>query len=113
MMEDKYEKKSIEQRWRSFKKGSIYKILSNKFSVVTIAFLFIVLFFSDHSLINWGVNSIDVSRQERLIWQYNWDIKTVEDKLKELTSDRDSLEKFAREQYYFQERNEDVFIVIE
>ena len=39
------------------------------------------------------------------------DIQMLDDKLDELTSDKDSLEKFAREQYYFHKKGEDVFIV--
>jgi cell division protein FtsB len=40
-------------------------------------------------------------------------IKTDSRKLKELRTDRENLEKFAREQYYMKRDNEDIFIVVE
>lgn len=35
----------------------------------------------------------------------------LEEKLNELNSNRDSLEKFAREQYLFKKEDEDIFII--
>ena len=37
----------------------------------------------------------------------------LDKKIKELSYDRDSLEKFARENYYFHEKDEEIFIVRE
>lgn len=34
-------------------------------------------------------------------------------RLHELTTDRDNLEKYAREQYYMKKSNEDVYVIIE
>lgn len=40
-------------------------------------------------------------------------IATDSRKLKELRTDRENLEKFAREQYYMKRDNEDIFIVVD
>ena len=47
----------------------------------------------------------------RMIRKLNADIRTTDEKLRELDSDLDSLEKFAREQYFFHKENETVFVV--
>ena len=52
-------------------------------------------------------------RQERQIEYYNREIKSIDEKLQELSSNKDSLEKFAREQYYFHEEDEDLYIIEE
>lgn len=87
------------------------KVLTNKYFIVSFLFLVIVLFLDRNNLLRWGRDMITISRQEKAIRRYDKDIKQLDDRLQELTSDRDSLEKFAREQYYFQKKGEDVFIV--
>lgn len=43
---------------------------------------------------------------------YEKDIEEAKMRLQELMSGKEELEKFAREQYYMKEADEDVFIVI-
>ena len=52
-----------------------------------------------------------MSDQEIQKRYYKEAIKATEEKLNELSSNKDSLEKFAREQYLFKEIDEDIFIV--
>ena len=42
---------------------------------------------------------------------YRQAIKSTDERIKQLTSNKDTLEMFARENYYFLEDGEDVFIV--
>lgn len=44
---------------------------------------------------------------------YQDKIKSDSYKLQELRTDRENLEKFAREQYYMKKDDEDVFIVVD
>ena len=53
----------------------------------------------------------NVSEQNRQKEYYQELIRTTDEKLNELSSNRDSLEKFAREQYFFKEQDEEIFIV--
>jgi cell division protein FtsB len=53
----------------------------------------------------------DVAAQERQKNYYKESIRQTDEKLKELKSNKDSLEKFAREQYFFHEPDEDLFII--
>lgn len=87
------------------------KIITNKYFIVTFIFAVIVLFVDRNNLIRWAGDYIEVLRQERVMRQYTRDIDELDRKLDQLTSDRDSLEKFAREEYYFHREDEEVFIV--
>lgn len=92
-------------------KSRFVRIITNKYFIVTLLFAVIVLFVDRNNLISWAGDCITVMRQEKAIRQYTRDIEMLDGKLDELTSDKDSLEKFAREQYYFHREGEDVFIV--
>jgi cell division protein FtsB len=49
---------------------------------------------------------------QKEIAYYKSEIYTYRQQYKELFSDKDDLEKFAREQYQMKEENEDLFIII-
>ena len=87
------EQDSVKQKGHSRKK--LVKVLTNKYFIVTFIFAVIVLFVDRNNVIR----------------QYGRDIEELDRKLDQLTSDRDSLEKFAREEYYFHREDEEVFIV--
>jgi Septum formation initiator. len=87
------------------------KILKNKYFLVTLFFLVWILFFDSNNIIKWYTDINRVIDQERQKIYYREEIKKTDEKLKELSSNRDSLEKFAREQYYFHELDEDIYIV--
>lgn len=104
-------KSNIKERWNGLKEKPFWRVVLNKYFIITFLFLVYVLFIDKNNLIRWGRKYFDVVKQEQVMNQYQKDIKEVDDKLKELTSNRDSLEKFAREQYYFQNSDEEVFIL--
>lgn len=93
------------------RKKKVLRILANKYFIVSLAFVILVGFVDRNNIVRWCRDVLTVVRQERLIRQYRKDIDALDGKLRELSSDRDSLEKFAREQYYFQKEDEEVFIV--
>lgn len=108
---DNKPKLSFNEKWRALKEKKYFKVLINKYFIASFVFLIIIFFIDKNNLVNWGRNYYQVLQQEKLIRQYEEDIRNTDEKLKELTSDKDSLEKFAREQYFFQEKGEEVFIV--
>jgi len=89
----------------------LIKIISNKFFIAGTLFAVWVIFFDQSNLIEWGRAWIDVKHQEAEKLYYQEEIARTREKLRELQSNRDSLEKFAREQYYYLEDGEEVFIV--
>ncbi|MFA6335040.1 MAG: septum formation inhibitor [Bacteroidales bacterium] len=99
--------------WQRFLDSKILKIIKNKFLIVGVVFAVWITFFDGNSLIDWAKVILDINEQEEQKSYYKQEIETTEEKLLELGSNLDSLEKFAREQYFFQEEGEDIFIVQE
>ena len=78
--------------------------------VIFIAFIAMLLFFGDN-------NYMQINEQKKEIDKLNAQIKHQEDsakyyeqKTQELNTDKETLEKLAREQYNMKRANEDVFI---
>ncbi len=99
--------------WEKIKESRLLKIVKNRFFLATMVFAVWVIFFDQNSLIDWFRVRMRIMRQERQIEYYNREIKSIDEKLQELSSNKDSLEKFAREQYYFHEEDEDLYIIEE
>lgn len=91
----------------------VMRIIRNKYLVTTLAFVVWITFFDSNNLIQWSRVVLNISEQESRKSYYRESIKATEEMLNELSSNRDSLEKFARERYLFKEDDEDVFIVEE
>ncbi len=97
-------------RYNGIKDSKVVKFLKNRYFLVTLVFV-IVLFLDTNNLTRWYNTAKDVVAQEKQKEYYRKAIHDTEEQLKELQSNRDSLEKFAREQYYFHEADEEIFIV--
>ncbi len=96
---------------RKFKESKILKVAGNKYFLVTL-FFFVWIFFIDTSnVFVWLDGLRTVARQEQQKEYYKEAIKVTEEKLNELEANKDSLEKFAREQYLFHESDEEVFVL--
>jgi len=89
------------------------KILKNKFFIAGILFAVWIIFFDQSNLIEWGKAKVDVKRQKSEKQYYEEEIARTREKLRELQSNRDSLEKFAREEYFYLRDGEEVYIVEE
>ena len=103
----------IQRVKRVFRESKVLRFIRNKYVVVTTFFLVWVLFVDTNNLFVWMRDLGVVAGQERQIEYYKEAIKQTDEKLKELTSNKDSLEKFAREQYLFHQKDEEVFIITE
>ena len=94
-------------------KTGLLKIVRNKYLVTTILFLAFIIFFDENSIVSHQKNR---QRLNELIEQkeyYKERIIADKQKLEDLNSGSQNLEKFAREQYYMSKSDEDVFIVVE
>lgn len=89
------------------------RFVRNKYLVTSLAFVIWITFFDSNNLIEWSRVVLNIGQQESQKEYYKESIKSTEEKLRELTSNRDSLEKYAREQYLFKGDDEEVFIVEE
>ncbi len=54
---------------------------------------------------------VAIQQQERQIKEYEADIKDMEEKINGLTTSKDSLEEYARENFNFAEPGDDVYIL--
>lgn len=91
--------------------SAVVRILLNKYVIATLVFLALILFNSRTSL-NQMIKSMSTLRsQKKQEMYYRQAIKATDERINQLTSNKDTLEMFARENYYFQEDGEDVFIV--
>lgn len=97
---------------KGFKKG-LLKIVRNKYIVASILFFAWIVFFDENSIVSHQQNK---QRLNELLDQkeyYKERILSDKQKLEDLKSGIEDLEKFAREQYYMSKPDEDVFIVVE
>lgn len=78
---------------------------------VTAVFVLVMLFWPGNNVIRWIGAKIEIVRKERQIKAYKRQINEMNERIRMLTSDRDTLEKFAREQFNFAEPGDDVYIV--
>ncbi len=86
-------------------------LLKNKYLLASLFFIIWILFIDTNNLFNFYSNIRTVVLQERQKKYYQESIKHIDDRLNELSSNRDSLEKYARERYLFHESDEHVYIV--
>ena len=87
--------------------------MKNKY-VLTISLFFIwIMFFDQNNMVDRIRIFSEIRQLEEDKHYYQEQIRQDSARLHELTTDRDNLEKYAREQYLMKKKNEDVFIVIE
>ena len=79
--------------------------------IVTAAFIVMVGFLNQNNIVRWIKAGSEIRRQDRLIEQYRQEIKEMDAQIHGLTSNKDSLEQYAREQFGFTESGDDVYIV--
>lgn len=79
-------------------------------AVVTALFLLYVSVMSTDSLVRWVRAGVQLRQQRRQIEMYREQIREMDDEVKLLSNDRDSLEKFARERFHLAAPGEDVYL---
>ena len=77
----------------------------------TAVFIFIWIVGPGNTWIHWAKAGIEISRQEKQIRQYQQEIEAMDERVNMLKTDRDTLEKFAREHFHFAAPGEDVYVI--
>ena len=77
----------------------------------TAVFLFVWIVGPGNTVIHWIGAGVETRRQERQIEQYRQQNSEMETRLNMLRNDKDTLEKFAREHFYFAAPGEDVYVI--
>ena len=97
--------------WLAWLKRSDHNYFIPFVIIVTTVVAVILLFLSHNSVLNWVRASVEVKQQEKEMARLKQEIKEMDDEFKALTTNKDSLEKFARETYHFAAPGDDVYIV--
>ncbi len=85
----------------------------NKYLVVLIGFGVFITFFDRHNLISRWRTGQHIKQLKEEISFYEQEIEANKQKMQELQSNDENLEKFAREQYLMKKENEDIFLIDE
>ena len=80
-------------------------------TLATAIFLFVWIVGPGNTVIHWAKAGREIRRQENLMEYYQQHNAQMETRLQLLKNDKDTLEKFAREQFHFAAPGEDVYIV--
>jgi cell division protein FtsB len=79
--------------------------------VATAIFIIMVGFINQNNIVRWVRAGAEIKRQDKLIEKYNKEILEMDSQIHGLTSDKDSLERYARENFGFAEPGDDVYVV--
>ena len=79
--------------------------------IVTGIFLVLWLVGSGNTFIIWAKAGAEIRHQEKLIREYEDQNEEMDRRIRMIRTDKDTLEKFAREQFNFAVPGEDVYIV--
>ena len=85
-------------------------IRQHKYLITIVAFLVIIVFLDENSLIQRAQHRQEISNLTSEIEKYRKQYEEDTEKLKELTNNPEALEKIAREKYLMKKPNEDIFI---
>ncbi len=91
----------------------VLTILKNRYILTALIFLLWILVFDNNNLIERYRMIRDIKQMEQDTSYYLQEIRNNAERLKELQTDKENLEKFAREQYLMKKDNEDVFVIVE
>ncbi len=87
--------------------------MKNKYVLTIFLFTIWLLFFDQNNMVDRMKMSGEIRQLEQDEQYYLEQIRKDSTRFHELTTDKDNLEKYAREQFLMKKENEDVFLVIE
>lgn len=90
------------------KKGSRSKVW--RFFLITGVLFIAFLFIKKNNVVRWAQALFTLREQRQAIERYEQDIDSMDKQLKGLSTDKDTLETFARENFLFSKPEEDVYI---
>ena len=86
--------------------------VKNKYAISLLVFIIWVSFFDENRLISRVSQRAELNKLEEQKEYYREQIEINKKRLNELRTNKNNLEKFAREQYLMKKPNEDIFVVV-
>jgi|SRR5690554_3290654 len=80
--------------------------------IILLALMVVLFFFSDSSILKKLKQDSQIKDLNSQIELYRKQTEEDREKLNELQSNKDDLEKFARENYFMKKENEEIFIIV-
>lgn len=84
-----------------------------RYAAVVTGILVVFLFIKKDNIVTWIQAGFTLRKQNRQIEWYQKDIKRLDEHMRVLSQERDSLEQYAREQFNFAATGDDVYLVEE
>lgn len=78
--------------------------------VATVVFVVAVELFEQNNIVRWIRSGIELRQQRHQIERYHQEIGEMNKKIDMLSTNKDSLEQFARENFHFAAPGEDVYL---
>lgn len=82
-----------------------------RYAIVATALFLLFLLLKKDSIVTWVQAGFTLRRQERQIEQYQRENEELDRRIRTMKGDRDTLERYAREQFQFAEPGDDVYII--
>ena len=82
-----------------------------RYAIVATALFLLFMFLKKDSIVNWVQAGITLRRQRRQIELYRRENEELDRRIRMMTGNRDTLERYAREQFFFAEPGDDVYII--
>lgn len=89
------------------------KYLKNKYSITLLVFFVWMMFFHDIDIPFMVKTRQELNHVEEQRDWYRVENKRAKEALEDLTTNEETLEKFAREEYFMKRDNEDVYVIRE
>ena len=90
----------------------LLELLRNKYFLAVVAFTVWMLFFDRNDMLSQYEYRVQVNKLQQEKDFYTKETAAVKKDLKELDSNLNTAEKFAREKYFMKKDNEDVFVIV-
>jgi cell division protein FtsB len=90
----------------------LFDLFRNKYFLAIAAFVVWMLFFDKNDMLSQYEYSVQVKKLQEEKDFYSKETALVKKDLKELDSNLNTAEKFAREKYFMKKANEDVFVIV-
>lgn len=91
----------------------VWPWLRNKYVLTLSIFVVWMLFFDQNNLVDRIAMKKEIRQLQTDKLYYQEQIEKDSTRLLELTTNRENLEKYAREQFLMKKKNEDVFVIID
>lgn len=91
----------------------LLELIKNKYFIAIVAFGVWMLFFDKNDMLSQYEYHVEVNKLQQEKDFYLKETASVKKDLKELDSNLNSAEKFAREKYFMKKDNEDVFVIVQ